>query len=80
MFYEQNNIASFKQIFIYRFLFAVETYSWSSYMANLRADFSGCLIKNKGVLIRPYFLFLRIFYFSIPSSSTSNIRAENGLI
>ncbi|VFB13725.1 Uncharacterised protein [Bacteroides heparinolyticus] len=63
MFYEQNNIASFKQIFIYRFLFAVETYSWSSYMANLRADFSGCLIKNKGVSKRPYFLFLRIFLF-----------------
>ena len=26
MFHEQNNIASFKQIFIDRFLFAVETY------------------------------------------------------
>lgn len=26
MFYEQNNIASFKQIFIDQFLFAVKTY------------------------------------------------------
>lgn len=31
MFYEQNNIANFKRIFIEQFLFAVKTYFWRGY-------------------------------------------------